>query len=329
MANLNIAEKRVPQDGRIQIKVADKPIDLRISILPTNYGERVTMRLLDKTKGIVELERLNMSKHDSDILNNVISRPNGIVLMTGPTGSGKTTTLYSILSKLNKPDVTIITVEDPVEYTLHGISQVPINEAAGLTFAEALRSILRQDPDIILIGEIRDLETAQIAMQASLTGHLVLSTIHTISAPATITRLLDMDVAPYLIASTLACVVAQRLIRRLCDTCKVQVTPDPDKLKRLGISPEEAKSIKFYEPKGCDNCLKTGYRGRFAIFEMMPIEDEIAKLIVQRADAKVIRQKALDMGMTLLVTDGVRRIKEGVTTMDEVISVAFVEEVWD
>ena len=225
--------------------------------------------------------------------------------------------------------MTIITVEDPVEYTLHGINQVQVNEAAGLTFAEALRSILRQDPDIVLIGEIRDLETAQIAMQASLTGHLVLSTIHTNSAPATITRLIDMNIEPYLIASTLACVVSQRLIRRLCDHCKVQITPDPNKLKRLGISAVEAKTIKFYEPKGCDNCLKTGYRGRLAIFEMMPIEDEIAKLIVQRADAKIIRQKALEMGMTLLVTDGVRRIKEGVTTMEEVISVAFVEEVWD
>lgn len=327
MANLNIAEKRIPQDGRIQLKVADKPIDVRTSVLPTNFGERVVMRLLDKSKGVVELEKLNLSTRDFEVLLRSIRRPNGIVLVSGPTGSGKTTTLYSILSRLNQPDVTLITVEDPVEYTIHGINQVQVNEKAGLTFASALRSILRQDPDIILIGEIRDGETAQIATQAALTGHLVTSTIHTNSAPATITRLLDMGVEPFLIASSLACVISQRLVRRLCQNCKEKNTPTPEMIKRIGLTQQEAKNITFYKPKGCEECLQTGYRGRLALFEIMEINDPIARLIVTRADASLIKQKALEQGMTQLGADGLRRIKDGDTTIEEVLTAAFVDEV--
>jgi len=326
MSNLNIAEKRVPQDGRIQIKVADKAFDIRVSVLPCNFGERVVMRLLDKTKGAIDLEKINLSPRDLKILLRTIERPNGIILVSGPTGSGKTTTLYSILYRLNKPDVNIITVEDPVEYTMHGISQVQVNEKAGLTFAGALRSILRQDPDIVLIGEIRDKETAQIATQAALTGHLVLSTIHTNSAPATITRLIDMGVEPFLIASSLICVISQRLIRRLCEKCKEKYTPEAAAIKQAGISAEEAKSITFYKAVGCDECLGVGYRGRLPIFEVMEIDDDIAQLIVKRVDATIIKQKAIEKGMTLLGLDGVRSIREGKTTLDEVLSVAYVEE---
>ncbi|KKQ32588.1 MAG: General secretory pathway protein E [candidate division TM6 bacterium GW2011_GWF2_37_49] len=327
MSNLNIAEKRVPQDGRIQIKVGDKPIDIRVSVLPCNFGERVVMRLLDKSRGTVEIEKLNLNARDFTLLKRTIERPNGIVLVSGPTGSGKTTTLYSVLTHLNKPEVTIITVENPVEYTIYGVSQVQVNEMAGLTFAAALRSILRQDPDVVLIGEIRDAETAQIATQAALTGHLVLSTIHTNSAPATITRLIDMGVEPFLIASSLICVISQRLVRRLCIKCKQKYDPSPEMLSKIALTPDTAKGIEFYKPVGCDECLKTGYRGRLAVFEMMEVSDEIAKLIVQRADASIIRKKALQEGMTLLGMDGVRMIKSGLTSIEEVISVAYVEDV--
>ncbi len=327
MSDMNIAEKRIPQDGRIQIKVADKAIDVRVSVLPANYGERVVMRLLDKSKGVVELEQLNLSEHDFKALSEVIARPNGIILVSGPTGSGKTTTLYSILHKLNQPDVTIITVEDPVEYTMYGINQVQVHQQAGLTFAVALRSILRQDPDVVLIGEIRDGETAQIATQAALTGHLVLSTIHTNSAPATVTRLLDMGIEPFLIASSLICVISQRLVRRLCQQCKEPFKPDTEMLKSVGIPLEEAASITFYRAVGCDECLKLGFRGRLAIFEIMQVNDAIARLIVQHADATVIRKEALVQGMTLLSTDGVRQIKAGLTTIEEVLTVAHIEEI--
>ncbi len=325
MANLNIAEKRIPQDGRIQVKIADKAFDIRVSVLPANYGERVVMRLLDKSKGVVELEKLDLVERDYNLLTKTITRPNGIILVSGPTGSGKTTTLYSILNRLNQPDVTLITVEDPVEYTIHGINQVQVNEKAGLTFATALRSILRQDPDVCLIGEIRDAETAQIATQAALTGHLVLSTIHTNSAPGTITRLIDMGIEPFLIASSLVCVISQRLVRRLCQKCKQQYTPEPDMLARVGIKPEDAKGITFYKPVGCDDCLKLGYRGRLALFEIMEVSDEMAKLIVARSDATLVKKKALEMGMIQLSDDGVRQIKAGRTTIEEVLTVAYAD----
>lgn len=327
MSNLNIAEKRVPQDGRINIKVADKAIDLRISILPCNYGERVVIRLLDKTKGAAKLEDLGFDERDYKVVQLNIERPNGIILVSGPTGSGKTTTLYSILDRLNEEDVNIITVEDPVEYTIHGISQVQVKEQVGLTFAAALRSILRQDPDIVLIGEIRDGETAQIATQAALTGHLVLSTIHTNSAPATITRLIDMEVEPFLIASSVVCIISQRLVRRLCDKCKQSYKPTAEMISRIGITEQQAASITFYKAVGCDECLQTGYKGRLAVFEVMEVTDAIARLIVERVDASVIKAKAIEEDMKTLAADGLRRIKDGVTTIEEVLSVAFAEEV--
>ncbi|MBD3273495.1 type II secretion system protein GspE [Candidatus Dependentiae bacterium] len=329
MANLNIAEKRLPQDGRIQIKVGDKAIDIRVSILPCNYGERVVMRLLDKTKGIIDLESLDMSARDYEIVSRNIHRPNGIILISGPTGSGKTTTLYSILNRLNEPDVNIITVEDPVEYTINGINQVQVKENIGLTFAAALRSILRQDPDIVLIGEIRDLETAQISTQAALTGHLVLSTIHTNNSPATITRLIDMGVEPFLIASSVICIMSQRLVRKLCDKCKQVYKPDIEMIKKLGLTKEQAEKITFYKAVGCDECLNTGYKGRLAIFEVMEIDDEISHLIVERADANVIRKKAIEKGMVLLGQDGLRRVAAGQTTIEEVLNVSYVEQAVD
>jgi general secretion pathway protein E len=326
MANLNIAEKRIPQDGRIQIKIADKSIDLRLSILPCNFGERVNMRILDKSKGVAELDKLNLSAKNFEVITRNIERPNGIILVSGPTGSGKTSTLYAILNRLNQPNVNLITVEDPVEYTITGISQVQVQEKVGLTFASALRSILRQDPDVVLIGEIRDGETAQIATQAALTGHLVLSTIHTNSAPGTITRLIDMGIEPFLVASSLILVISQRLVRKLCTHCKRAYKPDEAALARIGTTPEKSAQYTFYEAVGCDECLGSGYRGRMAVFEVMEVNDEIAKLIVQRVDATVIKQRATELGMSLLSDDGFRCIIEGTTTIAEVLSVAYVEE---
>lgn len=326
MSNLNIAEKRTPQDGRIQIKVAEKAIDIRVSVLPCNFGERVVMRLLDKTKGVANLEDLNLSKHNYDIINKTIERPNGIIFVSGPTGSGKTTTLYSILNRLNKSDKNIITVEDPVEYTMMGINQVQVHSDIGLTFAAALRSILRQDPDIILIGEIRDTETAQIATQAALTGHLVLSTIHTNSAPATITRLIDMDVEPFLIASSVINIMSQRLVRRLCEKCKEKYQPTPEMINRIGLTKQKASSITFYKAIGCHDCLDTGYKGRLAIFEVMQVTNEIARLIVTKEDASVIKELAIKQGMIPLAQDGVRAIEEGKTSIEEVLAVAYAEE---
>lgn len=326
MSNLNIAEKRAPQDGRIQLKVADKPMDLRVSVLPCNFGERVVMRLLDKSKSVKELDQFGFSQRDQTVIDRAIHRPNGIILVSGPTGSGKTSTLYAILTKLNEPDVNIITVEDPVEYTINGVSQVQVNVKAGLTFAAALRSILRQDPDICLLGEIRDGETAQIATQAALTGHLVLSTIHTNSAPATITRLIDMGVEPFLIASSLACVISQRLVRRLCLTCRQIEKPSDALINRVGLSTQEAATINFYKAVGCDDCLKTGYRGRMPIFEVMEVNDNLAKLIVQRVDATIIKTQAIKEGMSPMIVDGLRGVKSGLTTLEEILAVAVVEE---
>ncbi|HEX2977540.1 MAG TPA: type II secretion system ATPase GspE [Candidatus Babeliales bacterium] len=326
MANLNIAEKRIPQDGRIEIKVADKAIDIRVSILPVTFGERIVLRLLDKTRTFSRLKDLGFSEHDYKVIEGSIARPNGIIFVSGPTGSGKTSTLYSILSELNQPDVNIVTVEDPVEYQMPGIGQVQVKEKIGLTFAAALRSILRQDPDIIMIGEIRDQETGQIAIQAALTGHLVLSTIHTNNAPATITRLLDMGIEPYLIASSVVAILAQRLVRTLCPHCKKVYKPTAEEIESLGITAKEAATITFYMAVGCDECGGTGYKGRMAIFEVMEMSNEIAKLTMERADMSIIRKEALKEGMTMLVSDGLRRIKEGLTTIQEVVRVAAAEE---
>lgn len=326
MANINIAEKRKPQGGRIQIKVADKAIDIRVSVLPVAFGERIVMRLLDKTKTFGALKSLGFSERDLKVINKSISKPNGILLISGPTGSGKTSTLYAILNQLNTPEVNIVTVEDPIEYQMAGIGQVQVRERIGLTFAAALREILRQDPDIIMIGETRDNETAQIAIQAALTGHLVLSTIHTNNAPATITRLIDMGVEPFLIASTIISITAQRLVRRLCDNCKLAFEPTDDLLERLGLTKQESKGITFYKAMGCQECNKTGYRGRLAIFEIMEMTPEIAQLTMERADTNVLRKQAIADGMTLLIQDGLRKIEEGLTTIEEVLSVATAQE---
>lgn len=325
MAHLNIAEKRVPQDGRIQIKIADKAIDIRVSVLPVNFGERVVMRLLDKSRTFAKLQELGFSERDYTVIMHGIERPNGIIYVTGPTGSGKTTTLYSILAALNKGEVNIVTVEDPVEYQMTGISQVQVKEKIGMTFAAALRSMLRQDPDIIMIGETRDSETAQIAIQAALTGHLVLSTLHTNDAPSSITRLIDMGIEPFLIASSVVIIMAQRLVRRLCNNCKQVYVPSPELIQRLGLNEKEGKSITFYKAIGCPDCLGTGYRGRLALFEVMEISDDIAKLIVEKADASRIRKQALRDGMTLLIQDGIVKIGQGLTTIEEVLTVATME----
>ena len=326
MANLNIAEKRKPQDGRIEIKVADKAIDIRVSVLPVQFGERVVMRLLDKTRTFAKLKQLGFDTRDYEAISRNVARPNGIIFVSGPTGSGKTSTLYSILGELNKPEVNIITVEDPIEYQMKGVAQVQVREKIGLTFAIILRSILRQDPDIIMIGETRDQETAQIAIQAALTGHLVLSTIHTNSAPATITRLIDMGIEPFLIASSIVCVIAQRLIRTLCPHCKEKYKPTDEELKSIGLTEAQAAKITFYKPVGCDECMKTGYKGRTAIFEIMEMTGDIAQLTMEQVDTAVIRKKALANGMTTLIEDGIRKIKEGITTIAEVARVAAVEE---
>ena len=325
MANLNIAEKRLPQDGRIDIKVAGKPIDIRVSILPVVFGERIVMRLLDKSRTFGKPEELGFSERDLKVLKANIYRPNGIIYITGPTGSGKTSTLYSIIGELNQPDVNIVTVEDPVEYQMPGIGQVHVKDKIGLTFAAALRSILRQDPDIIMIGETRDAETAQIAIQAALTGHLVFSTLHTNDAPSTITRLLDMGVEPYLIASSIVLAIAQRLVRKLCPHCKKAYKPPIDILKSIGITEKEAEKITFYQPIGCAECNNTGYKGRLAIFELMEMTPNLAKLVMERSDTSLLRKQAIADGMHLLVQDGVRKIKEGLTTIEEVLSAATME----
>ncbi len=332
MANLNIAEKRVPQDGRIDLRVAGKPYDIRVAILPVQFGERIVMRLLDKSRSFGKLQDLGFSDRDYKLITQSISKPNGIIYVTGPTGSGKTSTLYAVLGELNKPEVNIITVEDPVEYQMKGIGQVQVKSKIGMTFAAALRSILRQDPDIVMIGETRDQETAQIAIQAALTGHLVLSTLHTNSAPATITRLLDMGVEPYLIASSLELAMAQRLVRKLCPYCKVPYKPTVDQLASIGLTEKDTQDVTFYKPVGCEECSNTGYKGRLAIFELMDMTPDLAKLVMDRADTSLLRQQAVKDGMHLLVQDGVRKIKEGLTSIQEVLSVATVEaemEVFD
>ncbi|HLW73082.1 MAG TPA: type II secretion system ATPase GspE [Candidatus Babeliales bacterium] len=326
MAHLDIAEKRIPQDGRIAIKVGDKPFDIRVSVLPVAFGERIVMRLLDKSRTFTGLRDIGFSERDFKVLEANISRPNGIIYITGPTGSGKTSTLYSILNKLNTPEVNIVTVEDPVEYQMAGVGQVGVREKVGLTFAAALRSILRQDPDIVMIGETRDAETAQIAVQAALTGHLVLSTLHTNSAPASITRLIDMGIEPFLIASSVVMVVAQRLVRKLCPHCKKEYKPNIELLERIGLSAQEAKEIKFYASAGCDECNQTGFRGRVAVFEIMEMTSAIAKLTMERSETGVIREQALKDGMIPLIKDGLRRIRDGLTTIEEVLAVATIEQ---
>jgi type IV pilus assembly protein PilB len=319
MAGLKIAERRLPQDGRITARIAGRQVDLRVSTLPTVFGESVVVRILDRESVKLDINELGMEEDVRDALSELIFRPNGIVLVTGPTGCGKTTTLYGCLQRINTLDSKCITTEEPVEYDIEGIVQVPINESVGLTFARSLRAILRQDPDRIMVGEIRDLETTQIAIQASLTGHLVLSTLHTNDAATTVTRLIDMGTEPFLISSTLVSVIAQRLVRRICEHCKEEFTPEEEQLKRLVTDVSTLDGKAFYRGKGCPHCNNSGYRGRTGIFEMMRMSDEIRELINDRAPAVALREKAREQGMRLLREDGLLKIERGITTIDEVI----------
>ncbi len=320
MSNMSIAEKRVPQDGRIQIPVMGRTLDLRVSSLPTNHGESVVMRILDKSSLLLGLGDLGFYSDQQELMNRVITSADGIFLVTGPTGSGKTTTLYSCLNSINKPDRKIITVEDPVEYQLAGINQVQVNADINLTFAAALRSILRQAPNIIMIGEIRDLETANIAVQSALTGHLVFSTLHTNDAPSAVTRLIDIGVKPFLVASATRAIMAQRLIRRVCAKCKEPYTPTDYEMKTLNLDPAELAKTTIFKGRGCTDCSRTGYRGRTGIYEIFFVDEEMRRLIYERVPSNVLRTQARELGMRTLREDGVRKIMARVSTPEEVIS---------
>jgi len=326
MAGLNIAERRLPQDGRIELQVAGNPVDLRVAVLPTMFGESVVMRVLDRSNVRLDLDRLGLRDDDLAIFRQLIDKPNGIIVVTGPTGSGKTTTLYSALNTLNTVDVKILTAEDPVEYDIDGLIQCQINPEIGLTFARCLRSFLRQDPDIILVGEIRDLETAQIAVQASLTGHLVFSTLHTNDAPSAIARLLDLGLEPFLVTATLEAVIGQRLVRRICENCKEEFHPTEEMLMELDLKPEDVEGRPFFYGKGCDYCNNTGYRGRLGIFELMVLNDDIRDLIMQHASTNVLRQAARKHGMRTLRESGLLAIQDGLTTIEEVVKETIMEE---
>jgi type IV pilus assembly protein PilB len=319
MSNLNIAERRLPQDGRIQMAIAGRQVDLRVSTLPTQFGESVVLRVLDRSVVNLEVESLGMPPDVHEKLMEMIRIPNGIIIITGPTGSGKTTTLYSCLKRINTVDLKLLTAEDPVEYDLEGIMQVPINEAIGLTFARALRSFLRQDPDIIMVGEMRDLETAQISIQASLTGHLVFTTLHTNDAPGAVTRMIDMGVEPFLISSTLEGILAQRLVRTICKKCRIAYEPTEAVLSELALTKEDTQGRPFYYGKGCMECNETGYKGRKGLFELLTVSEPIRELINMRAPAGVIRSRALELGMRTLREDGIRCILDGETTVEEVL----------
>jgi type IV pilus assembly protein PilB len=323
MAKLDIAEKRLPQDGRIKIRFNDnghsREIDFRVSVLPTLFGEKIVMRLLDKTKLMLDMTKLGFEDESLKKLEVAINKPWGMVLVTGPTGSGKTNTLYSSISKINTPETNIMTAEDPVEFNLHGVNQVQVRENIGLNFAAALRSFLRQDPNIILVGEIRDFETAEIAVKAALTGHLVLSTLHTNDAPSTINRLMNMGIEPFLVASSLNLVCAQRLVRRVCANCKVADDVPPKALEQIGFSAEDARTVKAYKGTGCDRCNKTGYKGRVGLYEVMEITDELRELILVGASALELRRKAVEEGMITLRGSGLRKISAGMTSIEEVL----------
>jgi len=325
MANLDIAERRVPQDGRIELTVGGKPVDLRISVLPTMFGESVVMRVLDRTQVELDISKVGLRDDEQRVVDELIHLPNGIVIVTGPTGCGKTTTLYSALSAINTVDVKIITTEDPVEYDIEGLVQVQMNADIGLTFARCLRHILRQDPDIILVGEIRDLETAQIAIHSSLTGHLVFSTLHTNDAPTAITRLLDLGLEPYLVTATLEAVVAQRLVRRICTNCRAEFEPTEEMLWELQLTPEEVRGRTFFFGRGCEQCNNTGYKGRTGLFEIMHIDDALRDLIMHGASTNVIRDEARKRGMRALRDAGLMGIYDGITTIEEVIRATVTE----
>lgn len=326
MANLDIAERRIPQDGRIPLTVNNQPIDLRVSVLPTMFGESIVMRVLDRTQLNLDVEKLGMGEDDIRVFRQLIHRPHGIVIVTGPTGSGKTTTLYSALTERNDIAVKIITAENPVEYDIDGLMQVQTNEEIGLTFARCLRAYLRQDPDIILIGEIRDIETAKIAVEASLTGHLVFTTLHTNDAPSSIARLVDLGLEPFLVTATLEAIVAQRLVRRICNQCKTLFDPTNELLMELELTREDIKGKQLFYGRGCDACNSTGYRGRTALFEIMCIDDELRDLIMKNASTQALRDVARKRGMGTLREAGLRGIYEGLTTIEEVVKQTIMEE---
>ncbi len=319
--SMSIAEKRLPQDGRIQVKIKKKPLDLRVSTIPTNHGETMVMRLLDKSSLKLGLPELGFFSEEQESLERLIKLPDGILLVTGPTGSGKTTTLYACLNYINKPDRKIITIEEPIEYQMTGINQVQVNTEVGMTFPAALRSMLRQAPNIIMIGEIRDLETASIATNASLTGHLVFSTLHTNDAPSAVARLIDLGVQPFLVASSVRAVLAQRLIRRLCSNCKQPGELTDTELRALGIEAGQISEAQVMKPVGCEQCRQIGYRGRMGIFEIFVIDDEVRHMINKRSPTFVLRQRARELGMRTLREDGVRKVLAGLTSADEVISI--------
>ncbi len=319
MSSMNIAEKRLPQDGRLQVRIGDQDIDVRISTIPTAFGERVVLRLLNKSSSLLELSELGLAPERLALLRHLVTSPNGIILMTGPTGSGKTTTLYAVLSSINKPDINIITIEDPIEYQLKGISQIQVNPKIDLTFARGLRSIVRQDPDVILVGEIRDRETAEIAVQSALTGHLVFSTLHTNDSASAITRLVDIGVEPFLISSSVIAVAAQRLVRVLCKDCREPYLPDEIMLRGIGISPEKAARHTIFRAVGCPKCFHTGYRGRVAILEIMVMDEQLKSVILKTFDSNVIKSKARNM--VTLRQDGIDKILQGLTTIEEVVRV--------
>ena len=321
MARLNIAEKRLPQDGRIELKIADRLVDVRVSVLPTAFGERVVLRLLDKSAHILMLSDLGMHDERIRLLDQLIKSPYGIILVTGPTGSGKTTTLYAALSTINRSEINIITIEDPIEYQMDGVGQIQVNPKIDLTFAAGLRSIVRQDPDVILIGEIRDRETAEIAIQSSLTGHLVFSTLHTNDAASAVTRLIDMGVEPFLVTSSVVAIIAQRLVRVLCPHCKEVYSPDEEELANLGLPLSALEINTFYRKKGCNRCMQTGFRGRTAIFEILVVDDEIKRLVLATSDATQLNDLAVRQGMITLQQDGIQKILAGITTTEEVLRV--------
>jgi general secretion pathway protein E len=323
MAGLNIAEKRLPQDGRIRLRIAGRDIDLRVSSIPTAFGERIVLRLLDRAQAleVVNLDHLGFSGENLQRLDRLIRQSHGIILATGPTGSGKSTTLYACLSRINSPEKNIITIEDPIEYQLRGVGQMQVNPKIDLTFASGLRSILRQDPDVIMVGEIRDSETAEIAIQAALTGHLVFSTLHTNDSFGAVTRLVEMGIEPFLVSSSILAVLAQRLIRKLCVDCREPYQPSDSELARIGYKSSDLAAAKICRPKGCRNCRNTGYRGRMAIQELMMMDDEIRALVMQKADAAMLRRKCTDQGMTLLRQDGAARVLRGETSIEELLRV--------
>ncbi len=322
MANLDIAEKRLPQDGRIELKVGNKEVDIRVSTLPTSFGERVVLRLLDKSSVLLSLTDLGMPDDRFIPFTEQIRSANGIVLVTGPTGSGKTTTLYAALTSINNTDINIITVEDPVEYRINGIGQVQVNSKINLTFASGLRSIVRQDPDVILVGEIRDTETAEIAIQSALTGHLVFSTLHTNDSASAITRLIDMGIEPFLIASSVNAILAQRLVRIICPDCKESYKPDPDAMRKLGFTDEEMAGKMVYKGKGCNNCHHTGFKGRCGIYELLLMNQQMKHLVLNTANANEIREAGIKYGMITLRRDGADKVLQGITTIEEVFRVS-------